>query len=270
MKLDYGTLLSFDPLPLQCGCSIISPTLKEISKIGFQTYNSYLSLMILNLDNYFQAITNESEYFSRYEKEEKDIILKIKNEYNSLSDAQKEEITLLDILSFDKQMMKNIVEALAFFLCCKLDYSFDNRVFIIKNNGQDDEAFPHYLYQSIAELILQRNGITQRTQDEKPKFKNKLAEKLYYRSMQAENNFNRDKNIDSNMELPNIISAVAAYHHSINMINIWDMTVYQLYDQFQRLQNNNVYRIQSISVATWGDEKNKFDATQWFKNLNNQ
>lgn len=268
-KLDYGTLLSFEPLPLQGGCSIISPTLKEISKIGFHTYQSYLSLMLLDLEHYFQILTKDSEYFNQYAKEEKEILLKINSDYHLLSEAQKKNITLLDVLSFDKPMMKHIGEALSFFLNSSLDYSYEERVFHIRKDNQEFISLPFYFYPSIADLILQRNGITQKKQKESLKFKNKLAEKLYQRSMQAEHNFNKTSNIDKNMELPNIISAVAAYHPSINIVNIWDMTVFQLYDQFQRLQNNNVYKIQSISVATWGDEKNKFDATQWFKNLNN-
>ena len=72
---------------------------------------------------------------------------------------------------------------------------------------------------------------------------------------------------DKKVELPNVISALASYHNSLNMINIWDMTVYQVYDQFKRLQNNTIYNIQSMSTSVWGDKENKFNITKWFETM---
>ena len=72
---------------------------------------------------------------------------------------------------------------------------------------------------------------------------------------------------DKNMELGNIISAVANKSQSLNILNIWDLTVYQLWDCFSRLSNNSIYDIQSMSVAAWGNKDNYFDATAWFKRI---
>ena len=72
---------------------------------------------------------------------------------------------------------------------------------------------------------------------------------------------------DKNMELGNIISAVANKSQSLNIINIWDLTVYQLWDCFSRLSNNSIYDIQSMSVAAWGNKDNYCDATAWFKRI---
>lgn len=57
---------------------------------------------------------------------------------------------------------------------------------------------------------------------------------------------------DKNMELGNIISAVANKSHSLHIMNIWDLTIFQLWDCFSRLSNNSIYDIQSMSVAAWG------------------
>lgn len=74
---------------------------------------------------------------------------------------------------------------------------------------------------------------------------------------------------DKNMELGNIISAIANKSQSLNILNIWDLTIFQLWDCFSRLSNNNMYDIQSMSVAAWGDKDNHFDATAWFKRIDN-
>ena len=69
------------------------------------------------------------------------------------------------------------------------------------------------------------------------------------------------------MELANIISAVANKSQNLNILNIWDLTVFQLWDCFSRLTNNSIYDIQSMSVAAWGDKDKHFDVTSWFKRI---
>ena len=69
------------------------------------------------------------------------------------------------------------------------------------------------------------------------------------------------------MELGNIISAVANKSHSLNILNIWDLTVFQVWDCFSRLSNNSIYDIQSMSVAAWGNKDNAFDISAWFKRM---
>ena len=72
---------------------------------------------------------------------------------------------------------------------------------------------------------------------------------------------------DKNMELGNIISAVANKSHSLNILNIWNITIFQLWDSFSRQTNNNIYDINSMNVAAWGNKDNHFDANAWFKRI---
>lgn len=39
---------------------------------------------------------------------------------------------------------------------------------------------------------------------------------------------------NKDMELPNLVTAVAVQSNSINFINIWDLTIYQFYEQFKK------------------------------------
>ena len=72
---------------------------------------------------------------------------------------------------------------------------------------------------------------------------------------------------DINLSIPNIISAVASKHPSLNLTSIWDLTIFQLLDSFSRLQANTVYEIDSTRVSVWGDEKKTFDPALWYKNI---
>lgn len=65
-------------------------------------------------------------------------------------------------------------------------------------------------------------------------------------------------------ELPNLISALCVQHNSINMCNVWDLTVYQLYDQFLRQSYLNQVNIHAMNYAGWGGE---FDPNDWYKKL---
>ncbi len=79
-------------------------------------------------------------------------------------------------------------------------------------------------------------------------------------------NSRRIKKFDLNYVLPNIISSVASIHPSLNFNNIWDLTIFQLYDSFYRIKSDKDYQIESTHVSVWGDEKNIFDSTLWHRN----
>ena len=51
------------------------------------------------------------------------------------------------------------------------------------------------------------------------------------------------------------------------MTNIYDLTIYQLWDSYIRLINNNIYDIQSTNMAVWGNKD--FDISSWTKKIDN-
>ena len=269
MKLDYGTLLGTAPLILENGLHIRSPLLKEISEITFPVYQSYLAALMLDKESYFYGIEHEQfQYLSNYSEKEKQALKKIRSEYESFTEEEKNSMLFMDIIIFDPIVVYSLEQALSFFSGCQLTYSQQNQGFIQEDEKNFVCFIPKASYPVIADLILQRNGVlTKDSKTEKPVFKNELAKTLYDRTQKAQQKNSTGKKADKNMDLPNIISAVSARHPSLNIHNIWDITVYQLYDQFKRLQVNSFYDIQSMTVAAWGDEKKQFDASQWYRNL---
>ena len=99
------------------------------------------------------------------------------------------------------------------------------------------------------------------------KIKSKKALEIMKKLQKGRNEKTKQTKLDKNMELGNIISSVANRSKTLNILNIWELTIFQLYDCFSRLSNNNIYDIQSISVAVWGDKDNHFDATSWFNKI---
>lgn len=269
MKLDYGTLLSTTPVILQNGLHIRSPLLSEISEISFPVYHSYLAALMLNKESYLYGIDHEQfHYLTNYTEKEKQAFQRMRAEYDTFTEEEKNTLPFMDLVIFDPVFLFTLEQALSFFLSCRLTYSQDKQGFINAEKKDPVYIIPKACYPEIADLILQRNGISTKDQKaETPVFKSKLAKALYYRTLDAQKKRDSGIRADKNMDLPNIISAVSARHPSLNIQNIWGITVYQLYDQFKRLQVNSFYDIQSMTVAAWGDEKKQFDVTQWYKNF---
>lgn len=270
MKLDYGSLIS--PTALNVGlCHIKSPKLFEIDLLPqkFATYNLYLSILMMNIDGYYKVmLKNPDEYFASYSDGEKETILKIKDEYFNLTEEEKSQYKFLDIAHFDTHLIKELESSIAIFIDENIVYSYEYRCFFIyKDNVSEPVGYINRdTFYDITDLILQMNAI-ERSVDEidVSKVKNKKTlETLKKLQKGKEKNKKINKKTDEKTSLPNIISAVAAYHNSLNIINIWDLTVYQVYDQFMRMQANNIFDIQSMSVAFGGDSEGKFDVTSWY------
>ena len=259
MKLDDFDLLSPEPIYVQTLGYIKSPTLREISKIGYQCYKYYLMLLTLTSDLYYKYIEpNKLEWFE------------------SLDIETKSQISIYDLITKNPNLLISFIDACNFFFVEKVIYLTDESVFClypfesIKEENEIKEftgIINKQNFSNACDLILQRNGINKDITNEdigNVKIKNKIMMMLEKMKKGAAE-LNKRKKMDQKMELSNRISALASIHNSLNMTNIWDLTIYQFQDQFARQQINSVFNISSMSVAVNGDKKNKFDITQWYK-----
>ena len=111
------------------------------------------------------------------------------------------------------------------------------------------------------DIIMQRINIENKRQEKKNlKIKNKIAEKLLEKMKKGES---QKKKNDEKTSMANIISSLSSHHQSLNIVNIWNLTVYQLYDQFSKTRINDTYKISSRSISIGGDKDKKFDDMLW-------
>ena len=267
MKLDYSQLISPSALKLNL-CSVHSPTLREIDSLPqkFCTYNMYLSMLLLDTASYYKNLDDLGEsYFTGYPETEKQLILKIRDEYDRMPEQDKVRIAALDIFSFDSRILEQLEQALSFFICDPLSFSPRDHAFVVYGKETDTPSgiISPQLLPEIESVILQLNAISPNTMDTSHA-KNKAAAKIIEKLNSRKKGREKKAKSDPKLELPNIISAVSACHSSINILNIWDLTVYQVYDLFARMQQNTVFDVLKMSVAAWGNKDNKVDFTQWF------
>lgn len=258
MRLDYGTQISPAPITLSIG-TLRKPTLKEISELTFDKFIYYEFLIKLTPETYYTELKGDDG----------------KEYWNSLTGEQQDKISLYGLIEQDDKLRNTYVEILNFFFVETV--IFQEGYFILLNQGVEINdvlktsdirgAMSREIFMQVLDLIQQICCIRGEEENlDEMKFKNNLARQLMEKMLKEKKQEKKKNKLDKNMTIPNIISALSNKHPSLNYTNIWDLTIFQLLDSFNRIQANSVYEIDSTRVSVWGDEKKTFDASLWYKN----
>lgn len=255
LKLHYFDLISPDPIPIQNIGHLFSPTLRQISEIGINMYNYYLSIVLMTPKMFFA-------------------MLKQQEQFDSLSDEEKDALNIFDLFISNEDTQELLRKIIDFFIIEDVIFYEPNNCFIVtKDISKLQENIVGIInrenYNQICNLICQLNNIKSEQDEDLSKAKGKALE-ILKKIQKGRTEKQKNNKSDKKMELGNVISAVANKHSSLNIINIWNLTVCQLWDTFARLTNNSIYDIQSMSVAAWGDKENHFDSTAWFKRIDTE
>jgi len=216
-------LLLNSPLYIESIGSIYPLLLDEILiKIGISDYNEFLGLLCCNKE---------------------DLIANIENE--DILDEITPYLYVQTLCKSKEKVMKLILLGLESFLKQKISYT--NFGFMI---GEFNPDKPEYLiinednFDELAKVLKIQNCLNSKVNKPKNSFEKKLEEmrKKYNKCFN-----NKEKNVDDN-NLNDIISAVCAKHPSINLLNIGNLTIYQLIDQFKRLNAIDTYHININSL----------------------
>lgn len=264
MKLDYGTRISYSPIGLPFGL-IRKPTLEECTTypMSFEKFNSYESMLLLTPDLFFTEIAKED----------------IKETWLSLAEEERDKMTLYDLITLYSELAKEYEEIFDFFFIEKVIY--ENGIFFVVDPNKDitkSQVVEKDIHGFIGrkEFDITLSVLRQiccigkeEVSVEEMKFKNEFQKNLYLKYLkdkEEEEKKQKKTKQDNKMLLSNIISAVANKHNSLNYTNIWKLTVFQLFDTFERLQANAYYDIGATRTSVWGDEKKVFESSLWYKN----
>lgn len=261
MRLDYGTQLSPVPITLSIG-TLRKPTLKEISQITFDRFSFYEFFLKLSPETYYTKLRKENDgeaFWDSLTEEEKDKI----TIYNIIEEDEKIRSTYVEIFNFF--FVETVIYQEGFFILLKENTAIDNPEKIKREQvrgaiAKDNFSQVMSLLQQICCIYNEEESL------DDMKFKNNLARKLMEKMLKAKKKEQEAKKSDLNLTIPNIISSLANKHPSLNYVNIWDLTIFQLLDAFNRTQANSMYDIDSTRVSVWGDEKKTFDVSLWYKN----
>lgn len=262
MKLDYFTLLSDEPIWLPKIGTLIPPKLRQIKRqIGFSNYNMFLVLLNLTPETYYMKIKKDVEY------------------WNSLTKKEKNNLTIYGMIKKEQGLLMHYIALFSFFF--KEDIRYKDGLFLMLNptmehapdiNTQNikqgeligivSEDNFRTVMSLIKQLCFMDDGFG--NEDEKKlKFKNAKAKRMYERMK----NSPQPKTIkeEKTRSIPNMISSIPTKLH-IDIDRVWNWTIFQLYDQYTRIeycaQQNRLAR----SVSIWGDKERKYDPSIWCTN----
>lgn len=209
------------------------PKLRNIKDIGLQVYYAYISFLLVSAEEYLISIKRED-------------LIPFFKQHN---------LTMFDIYRDNPYERQFFIEALSFFIDGEIE--FKNGEFLINNTNIINKE----IYQKILEIIAEINCLKVNKQQET--YANEKARKIAEKIQQAKQKRSSVQSKDS-ISLADIISAVASRKESLNLLNIWDLTIYQLYDHYNRLIAEDEFDIHAMNYAYWGGE---FKAKHWSKQL---
>ena len=257
MKLDYFDLLNPCGVYLADVGQIKSPKLIDIPRVGIRQYQYGLSLLLMGPKEFLEMLAKQTG---------------CENVWDTLTEEQQGTLNIFALMTMTDVTRDALQDAMQLFFEKELTWNEKKKCYLVgaqEKGGkiQVDGMIDEKNYAVISDLCLQLAYI----QSEKPetlKFKNERSRKFYERFQKKKEAAKKAQKSNPDYELANIISALAAAHNSLNLLNIWNLTVYQVHDAFQRQQLKNMTDIRSHNYAVWGGDD--FKPEIWFHRMDKE
>lgn len=158
-------------------------------------------------------------------------------------------------------MQESIINLLSLDIdkCVQMTESKTGREVLLTEHGNIIDEFK---FKYIVGIIREMNGYPDMNKE--PKFGNKAS--MIYEIERQIRRMKKGRRIGSNVTLNNIISSVAWNDGSISIKNIWELTLYQLYNGLNRKVKKENYNNLMLGVYT-GNIKHdsvNFNKENWF------
>jgi len=220
-------LLLLSGLPIELEMGILYPLkLKDIVKLGYIKYNYYISLLLIdksqlqNNDIDINDITNFDIVFQSCVMDEK---------------FRKSYFEMLELFFKETVQLGN-----GFFYFSELN----EKKIIYKDN-----------FNEIIRLLKEINSMKNKEENEFNPANDK-AKEIADRMKKAREKINKVKaKSGEDLSLSDLISAFAFYNKNTDLNSIFEMTIYQFNNQFQRMQLVNNYEISVQSLLHGADPK---------------
>lgn len=251
MVIRYGDALSGESIYIKGVGHARSPFLKDLrpkTGIGLKRYNFYLNFLM-------------------WEKEE---ILKYDSliKYKGVEKLDNEALTCFDIIVLVDSTRLLCLEVLSFFMDEKLKWDNTNKCFLVISNSDPEKIVGKITRKNfglVRQVIKNLNYIELEDDNSKREFKN---EETHRRWDMVQGFLKQQRKENSTKENPersieNVISKICAFHSSYNLLNIYDLTIFQLYDTFYQLSHKKGNELRERIYSHHGGDKFRFE--DWLK-----
>ncbi|MEC4565340.1 hypothetical protein L8C07_05235 [Paenibacillus sp. CMAA1739] len=212
------------PYTTKEGISVFSPTVNEIGEIGYLNYLVNLALVGFDKEKILVGLFGL----------DKDSFSKIKNESD------------YDVLIEVPTIRNEICKALSFFVKGHVSFNIETSCFLL--DGKDFINKSNYRE---FDLVIKELNVSSDSQV-KIEAANSTAEEFYRRMQMYESQISNN-NTDSQLEFKDILSILCNFEgNGINIFNVGSLTVYQVYEHFERVNKKENY---NRLLPVWSNEK---------------
>ena len=273
MNKEYLELTSLAGLPIKVdGIGKVYPIkLFDIAEITEYKYNQYLNVLCINVDDLnldkeieYELKKNDISSFSLilhlYNQDETGEFFKIFKD--ALKFFLKQEVIFVPYLGTffigENEDLESILK----------DVKNEKDLKKIENILDENNFINEKKYDNFKEVLILQNCIEKKNiKDEK--YANEKAREIAEKIKLAKEKINKIKSKQGEtLSLFDLISAFSGNSKSTNIINVWDMTIFQFNDQFKRMQMIEEYDINIRSLLA-GADSNKVNLEHWIRKIKN-
>ena len=246
-------MLTGDTIPVKGVGHLRSPHLSELAPahgVGYDIYNLYLNFL-----------SWDKEKILQYDK-----VMGLRG-VDRLSAA--ERLTTYDVITLLPETREFCREVLSFFMSETIEWEDETRKYVAYSTDDDEQHITGEIcrenFEDVRSMMLQLNFIGLDQEDEHVTHTSDHSKELWERAQsflkkQAEAKEKEDK---PEYHIGNIVSKLCSVHPSYNFLNVWKLTVFQLYDAFFQCSYMRSSDLNEAIFSNHGGDKFSFES--WLK-----
>lgn len=243
--------LKGSPVFLEDICVIYPATLGRIIDIGYDNFQQYLNVMMM-----------EKPVFEDKEKTELNELL------NNLSDFE----YFLMLVNLDEEIHQKAKEAFRFFLQESVTFSLKPAQIVV-GPLQEKHLITEEVFYDLRRILKRMYWLEQQegeeiiiNENDSPRVKALKIQMKKNREKVAKAKAKKRQQEGSDVKMSDLIASVAAGECNLNIGNIWDITYYAFYDQLKRMGWREQFNINN-RAALAGAKLKESQLKHWIKSI---
>ncbi len=248
--VSHMRLLSGSPFKLD-NITVYQPTLRDIDNMGDDFYNTLFRTLLVDKE----ALKGNENYNQE--------VLGVVSEFELFMELNKQ----------DDMFRETVKQSLLLFTGEEFFYDGDYLKAFVKSDDPNSEELNIEVYldenllEQLRSAIKQINYVPDQNSNGSFNPANDKAKALKERLEKTKQKVKED-NKEENIRLSDIVSIVSNYSNDLNILNVWDLTVFQLYECYVRILVWDDYHIGQQHVPHM-DEKSQKEVrkSHWVKKV---
>lgn len=194
---------------------------------------------------------------------------------NGIEDSEEiNQLTTYDILMGnaikDEEYRKIVLEGLSLFFKESVELYYDNQysfLYLGKLEENNTKIIHRENYELVIEILKLQNCLKNLSSDDEFNANDSKAKEIIEKIKKSRKKINENKSGEQEkLDLMDLISVLSANGNGLNINNIWDLTMFQFNNQFNRMQMLEEYKINIRSLLA-GAKSEDIELKHWMRKI---